>query len=85
VRQRKFSTTNKPGGANRGNTILVTPISRHELRTGKCSDIQFSYKCHSIITWMRLCASFPTPILKKVMAAATLLASNSNIKVVSEI
>src|SRR5579862_9646190 len=43
-----------------GNTILVTPISRHGLRTGKCSDIQFSYKRHSIITWMRSCAPFPT-------------------------
>src|SRR5579862_6360000 len=60
MRQRKFSTTNEPGGANRGNTIMVTPISRHGFRTGKCSDIRFSCKHHSTITWMRLCALFPT-------------------------
>src|SRR5579862_1212283 len=64
MRQRKFSTTNEPGGANRGNTIMVTPISRHGFRTGKCSDIRFSCKHHSTITWIRLCALLPTNLDK---------------------
>src|SRR5579862_7361947 len=69
MRQRKFSTTNEPGGANRGNTTMVTPISRHGFRTGKCSDIRFSCRHHSTITWMRLCAPFPTVYLSLILSS----------------